>query len=687
MKNKLLLLVAVVMVAAVALAACQPKAATTTGGEEVTTGGEVTTPATGAEIRFAVLEDMTSQNIWYLWDEGGASTWNYVVQATQWPALFGLSDQRYDIVVSCAADLPGPFTQEGDYWVNTITLKEGLVWSDGSPVTADDVVFTINTVLKFHLGLNWQSAYNPDYLYMAEVVDPLTIKYYFYEEPGLSLWQYGAMMGPFVSSAFWSPLIAEASAMLDDPAYTQALADIETKTTELGALTVQADIDAKQAEIDALVATTTTTLADAVAVLENLDPAGEPTYGPWKVGTWEVGAYVENVVNPNNFFIGTTVQEYANGAYREFNEAKGYDWTAYGTAEGDMLLEYTSGPYFEAAVYTLYDQDTAILALKDNDVDFILNPSGWSLGAIKQLEGDPAITIIANKQNGFRYMAFNQNRDFFKGAAGIAFRQAVACSIDLNFLTETVLQGQALPVYTLVPEGNGFWFNPDVMKYCEGMDEPTRIATSVQYLKDGGYTWDVEPFYNNAESSRDRGVVYGEGLKMPNGEYFPDITLLAPSAGYDPLRATTAIYIESWMNQLGIPVTAQLTAFNNITDAVYNTGDYDMFILGWGLSIYPDYICTFFNNGDGTDSYGYVSTELQDLCGQFLLETDLTAAKALAFDIQNTLATELPYITLFTNPIRDAWRNLTYPYTEVLDGISSSIYGGPAIAMPAAVSQ
>jgi peptide/nickel transport system substrate-binding protein len=652
-RSKIMMFLAVVIVLSVALAACQPKAAateTTTTGETTTTTTTTTTTATtgrAPEIRFAVLEDMTSQNIWYLWDEGGASTWNYIPQANQWPTLFGLSDQRYDIVVSTAADLPGPFTQEGDYYVNTITLKEGLVWSDGSPVTADDVAFTVNTVLLFQLGLNWQSAYNPDYLVKAEAVDPLTVKYYYNAEPGLALWQYGAMMGPFVSKAFWEPKIADLVA--------EVTADPNT-------------------------------LADAVTALENLDPTGEPTYGAFKVHTWEVGAYVENTVNENNFFIGTTVQEYANGAYREFNEAKGYDWSAYGTPEGDMTLEYTAGPYFDAAVYTLYDQDTAILALKDNDVDFILNPSGWSLGAIKQLEGDPAITIVTNDQNGFRYLAFNQNRPYFQGAPGIALRQAVACIIDLDFLTGTVLQGQVLPVYTLVPEGNGFWFNPDVTKYCQGMSEADRVAQSVQYMKDAGYTWDSEPYYNSG-SSKDAGVIYGEGLKMPDGQYFPDVTLLAPSAGYDPLRATTAIYIESWMRELGIPVTANLTAFNNITDAVYNTGDYDMFILGWGLSIYPDYICTFFNNGDGTDPYGYLSPTLEPLCVQFLLETDLNAAKQEAFQIQNVLATELPYITLFTNPIRDAWRNLTYPYTSILDGISSGLYGGPTIAMPASSNQ
>ncbi len=135
---------------------------------------------------------------------------------------------------------------------------------------------------------------------------------------------------------------------------------------------------------------------------------------------------------------------------------------------------------------------------------------------------------------------------------------------------------------------------------------------------------------------------------------------------------------------MGIPATAELTNFNNILTAVYDTGDYDMFILGWGLTIYPDYICTFFDSGVPTNPYGYESAALKEKCDAFLLETDINKAKELAFEIQNILATELPYITLFTNPIYDAFRNLEYPYTEVLDGIGSGLYGAPSLAKPAA---
>jgi peptide/nickel transport system substrate-binding protein len=52
--------------------------------------------------------------------------------------------------------------------------------------------------------------------------------------------------------------------------------------------------------------------------------------------------------------------------------------------------------------------------------------------------------------------------------------------------------------------------------------------------------------------------------------------------------------------------------------------------------------------------------------------------------MQVTLATELPYITLFTNPIYDAVSNtITYPYTEVFDGLQG-LYSAWQIVMPAA---
>lgn len=668
--TKLFAILSALVVVSMLFTACQPTTTTATQEAAATTQEaaaateaavvteeaapateEVATTQTGGTIRYAVIEDMTTQNVWALYDNTGASMWNYVEQDQQWPTLFGYSDQRFDWVPVIAADIPGAFTQEGEFWTNTITLKEGALWSDGTLITADDVAFTANTALKFRLGLNWQSAYNPDYLDHVEAVNAATVKFFFKTEaePGIFTWNYGALMGKIVNKAFWEalvqPIATEVDALTGDPTST----DYQTA------------------------------LGEIVKELYALDPAGEPLYGAFNVSKWETGAYVETTKNDSWYYKGINVEEYANGAYREFSDDGSFDYSIYGDPTGDTVLTFKYGPFFDQALYTLYDQDAALLALRNKDVDFVLTSSGLTQGQVQQVQDDPTIKVLDNKDLGFRFLGFNLSREYLNNTA---LRQAVACVIDLDFLAQSILQGQVKPVYTLVPESITYWQNPDVPKFCQGLDAKARMLEAVRLMKEAGYTWTKEPSWNE---ERGGSVEYGEGLIMPDGTAFPEITILAPSAGYDPLRATSGVYIEQWMRELGIPVTAELTNFNNILVAVNDTHDYDMYLLGWSLSLSPDYLCTFFNSGDGTSETFYKSDELGAKCAEMFAATDLETAKPIVFELQKILATDLPYITLFARPVRDAYStSIEFPYTEVIGGVGPTFYGFPALVMPVA---
>jgi peptide/nickel transport system substrate-binding protein len=209
------------------------------------------------------------------------------------------------------------------------------------------------------------------------------------------------------------------------------------------------------------------------------------------------------------------------------------------------------------------------------------------------------------------------------------------------------------------------------------MDTRSRMEEAVRMLKEAGYSWETEPTWNSDQGGS---VDLGVGLITPDGKFFPDVRLLAPNPGYDPLRATTALFIEQWMRQLGIPVTAELTNFNNIRTTIYGSGDYDMFILGWGFDAYPvpDQACGLFVAGN---PYHYINPDLDELCNRFNGETDLEEARQQMYAIQEILANDLPYIYLFTTPVYDAYRNLEYPYTDVLGGIGAGFYGLPGYAM------
>ena len=589
--------------------------------------------------QLGISADLTTTNYWnYLGAEG--SIWNLYALGGTKPALYSYSAQRFDWVPSLAADFPTALAEETvggtTYWTTEVALKQGVKWSDGNDVTAEDFAFTAHTVADLELSGNWASIVDSDYFDHAEALDPYRLKIYFKQKPGLARWQFGQAFMPIISKAYWEPVVAEAKQAGD--------------------------------------------VLEQQKVLYAHVPENEPTAGGFGFSKWERGAFAEKERYHDYYFAGSTVTQYASGAYAE-SKPGAYEFAAYGDAGGDKSLEYTVGPYAESVIYSIYgSQDATVLAIKKGDIDFMLNPLGLSRGLQEQLQGEDGLTVIENASDGMRYLGFNFRKE---PMGNKAFRQAVATLIDKEFITSTVLQGVALPMYATVPQGNQAWYNPDVPLVGQGLSRGERITQAVQLLKDAGFTWETEP-----RVSEDGRFVEqaGEGLRMPNGEPMPDMSILAPSPGYDPLRSTFAIWIERWLNEVGIPVRADLTGFNLIVDKVFTNQDFDMWILGWSLSLYPDYLEAFFHSRhsdlDGYNAGGYNNPEFDRLADELLAETELEAARQQVFEMQAFLADDLPYVPLFDTPLVEAYRSdrIEYPYTESLGGLQSAS-GLPALVL------
>ncbi len=590
-----------------------------------------------------IFEEPITRNFWNYYGGPGGSVWTQYVLVGHTGALYGYSAQRFDWVPGLAADFPTPLAKETvdgtEYWTATVPMKTGVMWSDGEELDADDFVFTVNTVLDMGLGSNWASVVDPAFLDHVEATDSHTIKVFFKatdsegneQTPGLSVWQFGLGFMPILAQHYWAPVVEEAMA---------------------------AGEMAQQHE----------------ALFAHV-PEGEPTLGGYIFQKWEPGAFYEKESDPNYYSMGTVITEYANGAYSEDNPNTGLTATYYGEASGEKVLEYTVGPHVDSALFSIYgNQDAAILALTNGDIDYVFNPLGLEKGFLDRVRGTPDLQIVSNANNGVRYLGFNVR----KAPMNIKeFRQAIATVIDKEFVAQTILQDAAIPVYAMVPQGNGFWHNPDVPKYGQGLSRGERLQQAVELLKSAGFTYEEEP-----EISEDGNFVAtaGKGLKMPDGTPVPEMQLLAPSAGYDPMRSTFAIWVERWANDIGIPVRANLTGFNVIVGELFSdtvADDLDMWILGWGLSIFPDYLENFFGTrhspeiGAGYNWGGYSNSEFDDLGLGLLSETTIEGARDKIFRMQEFLAEELPYVTLFTTPKLDAYRpaRIDFPYTSVLGGI------------------
>lgn len=564
--------------------------------------------------RIAILHDPTTTNYWARLGPH-SNAWNSILPGAL--SLLGYSAQRYDWIPVLAADFPSELTQGEAFWTSTVDLKQGVLWSDGTELTAEDVAFTANTALELGLGQNWEGVYGTAFLDHVEAVNKYTVKFFFMEKPGLAQWQFGAAMGPVLPKHYWEPIVAEAK-----------------------------------------------TQPDPAAWLYDYVPENEPVAGPFMLSEWVPGSHVEVLPNPYYYFRGLQVKEYANGAYQEILPGV-YAFSAYGVPTGAVDLSYTVGPHVGSVRYDLHTRDSAVQALRDGEVDFILASSGLERDTWESLASEPGVTTTSNPPNGFRYLAFNFRRSPMDVPA---FRTAAATLIDREF-PGTIVEENASPVWSVVPEGNTFWHNSTVPHIGEGLTRQERISDTVDLLTTAGFTWTVQPAWDPVNQQ----VIPGQGLHR-DGIPVPDLELLAPNNDYDPLRATAALSTTQWLNEAGISVTAVLTDFGTIVNHAFGSHDFDMYMLGWGVGLYPDHLCSFFYSGADFNTPGYNNPAFDAKCDAFLAETDVDAAREDAYELQTVLATDLPYGMMFAPPVREAYRSdrIAFPYTDVLDGIQGA---------------
>ncbi len=623
----------------------RPPATTTAVTEPV----EVEPPGPTGTLTYAILQDLPTDNYWAGLDTEDNFSVDYVLGHTA-PSLYTEAFPNYTLVPSMAATAEVPIGEaDGEEWVIDVPIREGLEWSDGEALDANDVAFTVTTAISLKLGGDFESMYpaaveddpettevdeSADGIISAEAVDDLTVRFIWSRRPQLAEWHFGALQGAVFPEHFWAETVEGA----------------ETRS----------DLYAASGK-------------------------GSPSAGPLIYDGREPGVFARAVANPNYLHRGSTNIAYDSGGF-EHTGGDGFSYTV-GDTSGSVLAEWTEGPFYGEVIYSVYeDADAAVLALIEGEVDYLLGASSLERGLRSLVLEAGTLDVIANSAHAIRYLSFN-TRKF--PMSDPAFRQAMACMIDKEFMANDVLQGAAIPVNSLVPPGNAFWANPDVSSWCENQTAKDRLASAVQILKDAGWTWDVEPQWN--DDNRDV-IPKGEGLRGPDGTSVGELELLAPGPSFDPLRATYALFIEDWAQDLGVPLKAEPTGFNAIVEEVFATGDaaleWDMYILGWSLTTYPFYLENFFTTANdsasgGFNTPGYSNPDYDALGEELLAEGDVNRAAEIVQEMDAIVAEDVPYLVLFAPQILETYQSeLQFPSTETLDGIQH--FGGlPGSVLPA----
>ena len=625
------------------LASCVPQPDSVAEPTSIPSPTETPPPAHAPEIRFALIGEPDAANVWALFDEAGASHANYALRSEYWPRLYHILPQDSSFQPFVAADMPSEVTQDGEEYSATVKLRTDLHWTDGSPFTAEDVAFTANTILAFELGYDWSTYYSLEYLLRVEAVDSNTVKYYFKQKPNVGIWQYGALQAPIVQKDFWELAVTDAATLLPSGELRiqidQARSYLDTVQASVDDLTAKvtairitgqedrqlesnltrrtAELGFAQNNLNKLLEENSSALTGAHQKLYQLTDQDEPTLGAWMPGGEESGAWT-NLANP------------------DFAERFGM-------------------PGFDRAVYRIFeDEASALAAFQNGEVDFVLSPDG-----INSETADAKL----NASYSARFLVFNP---LHEQLADPAFRAALGCMIDRDMLAADILQNKAAPLDSFVLSAQ--WHDSTKRDVCSGMDGAARIGYAVRLLKDAGYSWAQEPDADHA----------GQNLLLPNGEPFPQVSLLAPSKEEDALRYAAANYIAEQAQSLDIPFVVREMSLNDMVYAVYSSQKYDMALMGWRLSEYPMYLCEWFG---GQNLLLYNSNRFKSACDALGVESNLDAARKNIQQIESALTSELPFLPLFTVMRSDVYRGLSFPRVNILNGWGG-LYGAPSYAMP-----
>jgi peptide/nickel transport system substrate-binding protein len=627
---RLLALIAVLsLVAAACTSDTTPE--TTSGGTDTTAPTETTeapdttdapdTPDTtappsnggeGADLdtyTMGIFADVTTDNYWNALDSTGATVWNSYVLDPAHAALYTLAYPGIEMVPALAADeeLPAP-TQEGDEWVAEVTLKEAQ-WSDGSPITANDIAFTYNTALEFELGGNWPDYVDAESVTGVEAVDDSTVRVTFASEPGLSVWGTGngVPLMPILPEAFWGPVVEEARGS-DDPA---------------GALRAASGV-------------------------------GEPAGGATMFVERQEGSFAATEANPNYYGTGETIESggvtYEDGPFAQnfqFNLYGGQDQAVLALSEGET--DFLLNPL--GMQRGLQDQ------VADNpDLTAVVNPTNGFRYMAFNLERAPmsdlafrqALAVVTDKEfvtqnvlQGVAYPVYTMvpegNEAWYNEevAGQIAESQSAGATTAERVQRAVDILSEAGYTWETEPAVDGETITSGV-----GLTDPDgNVIPRLEVITPTAAYDPLRAAFGTAISGFARQI----GIDLVSIPTDFNTIIQQVYVPNDAGELDYDMFILGW--SLGNPAlpTFHESFFASANQTVIN---------------------------DGNNNTGYDNEEFDALVAEFNAATTVEEAYDLMWQMEANLAENLPYVTLFDTGILEFYNNrVQFPFTETLSGL------------------
>jgi len=357
---------------------------------------------------------------------GASDAWTKKISMLLYQPLYMVDPNTQTLIPWLAADQP-----LYDPKNKTVTFHlRAMKWDDGTPFSADDLVFTVDIIKRFRIPryyVYW------DFVKKIEAIDPLTVR--LTVEQIMPVLARRSLTTWVVQKRKWLPLIQKAE---------EKLKDLKGEDKPTG------DLDDEEAE---------STVSEALRVIqghETTDPTG---LGPFRFKSWKKGSYILMEKNPYFF------------------------------AQDKIISGRRLGPFIDGIMFKVFDNLSASsLALMEGEIDFLWK--GVSHSLVSAMVKDPNIKVPMVLDSGYRFLGFNLRKPPMSDPA---FRRAVAYLVDKNFIINRILHNHGEALYTFIPPDNTFYFDPDIPQYGQDLGQKERIKEAYRLLKDAGYRWETPP--------------------------------------------------------------------------------------------------------------------------------------------------------------------------------------------------
>jgi peptide/nickel transport system substrate-binding protein len=223
------------------------------------------------------------------------------------------------------------------------------------------------------------------------------------------------------------------------------------------------------------------------------------------------------------------------------------------------------------------DPAAQFLELMADNIDVMnLDPIQYNRIVPARPELKQKIALYKELGNNYTYLGFNQKRAPFNDKR---VRQAINYAIDKQEIIDGVLLGLGEPVAAPYKPGTR-WVNPELKPYSY---DPERAKA---LLKEAGF------------ADHD-----GDGILDRDGKPLAFEILLNQNKS----RSTTAVLIQRRLQEIGIKASIRVLEWASFLGNHIKTGDFDVVVLGWSLSLDPDQFSIWHSSQNGPNQFNFIN--------------------------------------------------------------------------------